>query len=161
MKKTSNGWKSFVIILAIIIIVFGAWYWWAYMQNIKTFQQANKQATTATITAVLNIGTDNASLGNYLTASNGMTLYYFTKDTPGVSNCYDACAKSWTPYIVSLSNPLLGGEGITGSISTITRTDGTIQLTYNGTPLYFWNKDVKPGDTNGQNIGGVWFVVKP
>jgi len=160
MKK-SKGWKSFVVILAIIIIVFGAWHWWTYIQSVKTAQQTSKEVSTATITAILNVGTDNASLGNYLIASNGMTLYYFTKDIPGVSNCYDACAKSWTPYTVSSSNSLVGGAGVTGNISTIIRTDSTTQLTYNETPLYFWNKDVKPGDTNGQNIGGVWFVVKP
>src|SRR5262249_11557545 len=100
----------------------------------------------------------------YLVAANGMTLYHFTKDTPGVSNCSGQCAVQWPPYTVSSSTAaagLPGGSAVGGTISTIVRSDGTMQVTYNGEPLYFWYKDVNPGDTTGQNVGGVWFVVAP
>lgn len=159
--KTSKNSKSTLIVSFIIIIVaivLWGWYLWHSAHNTKLVEQTNKQNIASTI---LNIGTDNATLGNYLIASNSMTLYYFTKDTSGVSNCYDACANSWKPYIISSTDSIEIGQGIMGNISTIVRTDGTMQLTYNGAPLYFWSKDIKPGDTNGQNIGSVWFVVKP
>lgn len=143
--------------IVVIVVVLGGLYLWSSMQG----SYAPKGQTGGnSLSAVLNIGTDNATLGNYLVASNGMTLYYFTKDAPGVSNCSGACAVNWPPYTGSTSD-VLAGDGIAGTVSTITRADGTTQLTYNGAPLYFWSKDAKPGDTTGQNIGGVWFVVKP
>jgi predicted lipoprotein with Yx(FWY)xxD motif len=51
--------------------------------------------------------------------------------------------------------------GVGGVLGTIARTDGALQVTYNGAPLYYWKNDTKSGDTTGQNVGGVWFVVKP
>lgn len=104
----------------------------------------------------------DATLGQYLTGPNGMTLYLFTKDTPGVSNCYDQCAVNWPPlysYYVGALPKLPAGA--TGKLSLVTRKDGTQQVAYNDMPLYYWIKDKKPGDTTGQNVGGVWFVVKP
>jgi predicted lipoprotein with Yx(FWY)xxD motif len=115
---------------------------------------------SATTTLALKTGT-SSTLGTYLTAANGMTLYMYTKDTPGVSNCTGTCATAWTPYTVSVPDGLVGSLGISGQIGTIARADGTMQLTYNNKPLYFWQKDKKAGDTTGQNVGGVWFVVKP
>jgi predicted lipoprotein with Yx(FWY)xxD motif len=151
--KTS---KSILIILGAIVVV-GGLYWWSSMYKSVPTQQKNEPAAVS----VLNLDTDNTTLGNYLVAPNGMTLYYFTKDTAGASNCYNACATNWPPYVFSPAGSLAGGTGVSGNISTITRTDGAVQLTYNGAPLYFWSKDVKPGDATGQNFGGVWFVVKP
>ena len=107
----------------------------------------------------LNVMTDPA-LGAYLAATNGMTVYAFTKDTPGVSNCSGVCIANWPPYIVNPATFSVAAD-ITGTLGTITRTDGSIQLTYKGSPLYFWHGDSKPGDTTGNNVGGVWFVVKP
>jgi predicted lipoprotein with Yx(FWY)xxD motif len=103
--------------------------------------------------------TNNATLGNILTDSRGMTLYTFTKDTANVSNCYDKCAAAWPALMVS------GGQSATGTVGggklgSIQRKDGSHQVTYNNMPLYYFAKDTKPGDTMGQNVGNVWFVVK-
>ncbi len=97
--------------------------------------------------------------GAYLADANGMTLYMYTRDLPNQSNCYDRCAEAWPPFTVegSLSLP----ESVSGTIGTITRTDGTMQVTYNEMPLYYWAQDTKPGDTTGQGVGGVWFLVAP
>jgi predicted lipoprotein with Yx(FWY)xxD motif len=103
----------------------------------------------------------NDKLGRFLVGSNGMTLYLYTKDTAGVSNCYDKCAQNWPPLLVVEGETLTAGAGITGKLGTIKRTDGTLQVTYNDVPLYFWVKDQLPGDTTGQDVGNVWFVVKP
>jgi predicted lipoprotein with Yx(FWY)xxD motif len=102
-----------------------------------------------------------AKLGPYLTASNGMTLYTYSKDTAGASNCSGTCAVTWPPYVVTAGATLTAASNAKGTLATITRDDGTTQVTYNGAPLYFYAKDVKAGDTTGQNVGGVWFVVKP
>lgn len=116
--------------------------------------------TPATQSATLNIMTDS-SLGTYLVAQNGMTLYKYTPDTPGVSNCTGQCAVNWPPYTVPDPASLSVDPSIKGKISTTKRSDGTSQVTYNDVPLYYYIKDMKPGDTTGQNVGGVWFVVNP
>jgi predicted lipoprotein with Yx(FWY)xxD motif/uncharacterized cupredoxin-like copper-binding protein len=100
------------------------------------------------------------ALGSILTDPRGMTLYMFTKDTtPGQSTCYDKCAQSWPPFTVS--EPLGLPGRVDGELTTITRTDGTTQIAYNGMPLYYFAKDTQPGDTNGQEVGDVWYVVHP
>lgn len=100
-----------------------------------------------------------STLGNILADSRGMTLYIFTKDSPNVSNCYDGCATAWPPLLVP-SGQNATGENIGGTFSTTQRKDGTQQVTYNGQPLYYFQKDQQPGDVTGQNVGNVWFVVK-
>jgi predicted lipoprotein with Yx(FWY)xxD motif len=109
------------------------------------------------------LGADtSATLGKYLIGSNGMTLYHYTPDKPGVSNCTGQCAAAWPPYTVTSTDVLKNIQaGITGKVGSITRADGTIQVTYNGSPLYFYGGDNSPGDTSGQGIGNVWYVVKP
>ncbi len=102
---------------------------------------------------------DGGSLGPILTGPNGMTLYLYTRDVPGISNCYDSCATAWPPLLTT-SEPM-APAGLDGVLGTTVRTDGTKQITYNGWPLYYWVRDMVPGDTTGQNVGGVWFVLNP
>uniref|UniRef100_A0A540VG41 Lipoprotein n=2 Tax=Litorilinea aerophila TaxID=1204385 RepID=A0A540VG41_9CHLR len=90
----------------------------------------------------------------------GMTLYLFLRDEPNVSNCYDACASRWPPLLVD-GEPV-AGEGVDPALLGITeRTDGTLQVTYNGWPLYYFARDERPGDTLGQGVGDVWYVISP
>jgi predicted lipoprotein with Yx(FWY)xxD motif len=103
----------------------------------------------------------SASLGQYLSAYNGMTVYTFTKDKSGTSTCYGQCAVNWPPYTVKSTADIHVPISVHGKVGTITRADGSLQVTYNGMPLYFWKSDTKPGDTTGQGVGGVWYVVKP
>ena len=102
---------------------------------------------------------DDAQLGTFLTDANGMTLYLFTRDVPGISNCYDQCAANWPPLLTQ-GEPV-APDGLAGVLGTTLRKDGTTQVTYNGWPLYYWINDHNPGDTTGQNVGGVWFVINP
>jgi predicted lipoprotein with Yx(FWY)xxD motif len=102
---------------------------------------------------------DTPDLGTVLVDTKGMTLYMYTKDDVGISNCYGGCATAWPP-LMAQSAPVLP-DGLAGVIGTTTRTDGAQQVTYNGLPLYYWASDQKPGDTTGQNVGGVWFVINP
>jgi predicted lipoprotein with Yx(FWY)xxD motif len=105
----------------------------------------------------VNLGQDDA-LGSFLVDDKGMTLYLFTKDTPNTTVCYDKCATAWPPLLTT-GDPV-AGEGVDASLlGTTDRTDGTVQVTYNGWPLYYYEKDKAPGDVVGQDVGGVWYVV--
>ena len=100
------------------------------------------------------------SMGTILVAaSNGHTVYRFNSDTPGVSNCKAGCISAWPPLSVTAGTTPTGGTGVTGQLGTITRNDGSLQVTYKGLPLYFFHSDSKPGDTNGNYTG--WSLVKP
>jgi len=102
----------------------------------------------------------NDTLGTFLVDEKGNTLYLFTKDTANTSTCYDQCEANW-PGLMTTGAPR-GGDGVNVSLlGTTTRKDGKTQVTYNGHPVYYFAKDEKPGDVNGQEIGGVWYVVSP
>ncbi len=90
-----------------------------------------------------------------MTGANGMTLYTFDKDVggSGKSVCNGPCAKNWPPLAA-------GDDKSSGDWSVITRDDGSRQWAYRGKPLYFWNKDQKPGDKTGDGFGNAWHVVK-
>jgi predicted lipoprotein with Yx(FWY)xxD motif len=102
------------------------------------------------------------TIGTVLVAgSNGMTVYNFTMDTKdsGTSACTGGCSSTWPALTVAAGATPTGGAGVTGTLGTITRDDGTLQVTYNGLPLYFFKNDKAPGDAAGvyQN----WEAVKP
>src|SRR5262249_19582900 len=99
--------------------------------------------------------------GNLLVGSNGMTLYTFSKDTADTSNCYDQCATNWPPLTVKSEDDLVPGLNLLGKFATTKRKDNTLQVTYNGQPLYYFAKDKAVGDTTGDKVGNVWFVVVP
>ncbi len=89
-----------------------------------------------------------------------MTLYMYTKDTKDTSNCYDKCAQAWPPLLQS-AKPTVK-DGVDASLlGTTTRKDGTVQVTYAGMPLYYYFKDKAAGDTVGQDVNSVWYVVGP
>ena len=93
-----------------------------------------------------------------LTNAQGMTLYWFVPDTSTKSNCNGSCAHYWPP----VKGPVTAGTGVTGKLGTITRSDGSMQATYNGHPLYTYLADTAPGQNKGNGInasGGVWHEV--
>ncbi len=94
-----------------------------------------------------------------LTNSKGITLYWFAPDSPTKSTCYGSCAAYWPPVYGAQK----AGTGVTGTLGTIRRSDGTIQATYDGHPLYTYIGDSAPGQATGNNInlnGGFWYEVK-
>lgn len=151
----------------VIAIIFAGWFWYSQSPQVPLALQQETPTGNSTgsnyVPDNLLLGTDATStLGTYLIASNGMTLYRYTKDGPNVSNCTDTCAKNWPPYIIASTDVLANVQaGIPGKVGFITRADGAMQVTYNSQPLYFWKNDKQSGDTTGQNVGGVWFVVTP
>ncbi len=107
------------------------------------------------------LGVGSTSLGQVLVDGAKMTLYTFDKDTAnsGKSACSGQCATNWPPLVVTSAPP--APAGATGAVATVTRDDGTMQVTYNGMPLYRFAADKAPGDTKGDGVGGIWHVAKP
>jgi predicted lipoprotein with Yx(FWY)xxD motif len=105
--------------------------------------------------------TDKGSAGIWLTDSAGRTLYLYTKDKGTTSECYGACAKAWPPLLTTGPVTISGQFTVQGDLGTTTRTDGTKQVTYGGHPLYYYAGDTAPGQTKGQGVGGVWFLIGP
>ena len=104
----------------------------------------------------------NTSMGAALVDnSSSMTLYTFNSDTAGngQSMCNGACASEWPPLLIPKGTTPKGGPGVTGHLATITRSDGTIQVTDNGKPLYHFSGDSAPGNTNGSYPG--WTIARP
>lgn len=94
-------------------------------------------------------------LGSFLTTPNGTTLYTYTGDKSGVSNVTGALLVAWPAFTATSTMTL--PSGVSGTLGTITRSDGTKQVTYNGMPLYTFVRDTGPDVVNGQNVRG--FVV--
>lgn len=111
--------------------------------------------SSATALADTGIKTGESAIGPVLTDSNGMTLYTFDKDSGDASACYDTCADNWPPLVAPADAAADDDFGL------IKRTDGTMQWTYYGKPLYLWIKDVAPGDVTGDGFKEVWHVAKP
>ena len=92
--------------------------------------------------------------GEILTTPDGRTVYTYDKDSSGVSSCYNECAEKWPPVTAaSDARPV-------GRMTIIERTDGTRQWAYNGMPLYLYQSDSAAGDVTGDDVGGVWHVVR-
>jgi predicted lipoprotein with Yx(FWY)xxD motif len=91
----------------------------------------------------------------------GMSVYYFTKDTKdsGTSACKDACLTAWPPVTTASDAPAV--SGVTGTVGTIATPDGKKQVTINGMPIYYFEKDTAAGDILGQGVNSVWYLVAP
>ncbi|OAE03226.1 hypothetical protein [Arthrobacter sp. OY3WO11] len=111
--------------------------------------------------AAVDLMTATSSAGDIVVASNGMSVYFFTKDVKdsGTSACTDACLAAWPPVTTAAETPQV--EGVTGTVGTITTPDGAKQVTLNGLPLYYFAKDTKAGDILGQGVNGVWYLADP
>ena len=127
----------------------------AASSSAATSSAATSSATVVAVTA--------GSNGTVLAAgSNGKTIYTFTNDKAdnGTSACTGACLVKWPALTVPAGTTPTGGPGVTGKLGTITRADdGTLEVTYNGLPLYFYIGDKAPGDTTGSYPN--WNLVKP
>ena len=102
---------------------------------------------------------DSAKLGKVLAASNGLTLYTNKNDTPKSSACNSSCASIWPPYLTTTGAPA-APAGLKGTLGVVTWSDGTVQVTLNGQPLYFFGGDAKLGDATGDGIDGIWSAVR-
>jgi predicted lipoprotein with Yx(FWY)xxD motif len=125
--------------------------------------QASSPAATgqASGTASVSLATISGIPGKALVGSNGRTLYLFQADKNGTSACTGACAGAWPPDIVT-GQPQAGSGVNQALLGTITRPDGTKQVTYNGRPLYYFTSDTAGRIAHGEGVkafGGEWYVV--
>lgn len=138
--------------------------WFVVSPDGKPVKPASAAAPTATPAAVASVPTimvaTDPKLGQILVDGNGLTLYAFTKDGPDQSNCTGSCLTNWPPLLTT-GTPKLGAGVDDALVSSALLADGSRIVTYNDMPLYYFAKDTKPGDTNGQGVGGFWFVVSP
>jgi predicted lipoprotein with Yx(FWY)xxD motif len=118
-------------------------------------------STQATTGAAMVALATRSSLGTVLVDHSGATLYRFMPDGTGKSTCTGSCASTWPPVTVPAgTTQVVAGTGIsTGELGTITRSDGSLQVTFKGMPLYRYSGDTKAGDATGQGLNGIWFVV--
>jgi predicted lipoprotein with Yx(FWY)xxD motif len=98
--------------------------------------------------------------GDVLAGPSGLTLYTKAGDSASVSTCTGGCATAWPPLTVASGSKATGGAGVTGTFGTLTRADGSLQVTYKGKPLYYWQGDSNPGDVTGNGVGG-FSVARP
>ena len=103
--------------------------------------------------------------GQVLTDGQGRALYLFAADSAGVSTCYGACATAWPPLLTEKGANVDAMHAVTAGLTgTTTRSDGTLQVTYNGHPLYYFEGDKQAGQITCQavvNFGAAWYVVDP
>ena len=112
-------------------------------------------------TAVVKV--DKTKLGKVVTNAQGHTLYMFRKDHARKSSCYGACAKFWPPLLTT-GKPKAGAGAKAALLGTTKRTDGKLQVTYKGYPVYTFLEDKKPGDTKGEGsklFGAGWYALTP
>jgi predicted lipoprotein with Yx(FWY)xxD motif len=120
---------------------------------------ASPTETTGGTTYTVNMST-SATIGSYLTGEDGKTLYVKMGDSTSAPNCTGDCLTNWPPFTLDTGETVVAGAGVTGSLATFTRPEGT-QVSYNGAPLYYFKGDTASGDTKGQGAGGVWSVAAP
>lgn len=118
-------------------------------------------APTKMPTGTADLASGTSSLGKIVVDGKGLTVYVFDKDKAGsgTSACAGQCLVNWPPVHSSAATPT--ANGVTGTLGTITATDGSTQITLNGLPLYHFKGDSAPGDVNGQAVQGIWWVVAP
>jgi predicted lipoprotein with Yx(FWY)xxD motif len=100
------------------------------------------------------------SPGSVLTGTNRHTLRCVATDTSRSIARTGACASAWPPLLVPGGATVAHATGVTGTLSTAMRPDGTTQVTYNGHPVYYFSGDTTTGQANGQGVHGTWFVLK-
>ncbi len=103
------------------------------------------------------------AVGSHIVNSTGWSVYMYKKDPVGTGNssCYQECATIWHPVHGSASALVLPSSLNASDFSSFARTDGTEQLAYKGHPLYYYSGDTAAGQTNGEGILGLWYVVPP
>jgi len=108
---------------------------------------------------------NNNSLGSFIIDNEGMTLYYFANDVPGsdstvpTSNCPAGCAVAWPLFYED--DFKVSSDLVKSDFTPFDRIDGEKQISYKGWPLYYFIDDLVAGDTNGENVNNIWFVMKP
>ena len=173
-KKAISTAAAAGIVIVVLIVGVGAYYYTSSTGTSSNVTGTTSTTSTTTSTAITSSSSSSqgytvqigssASFGSYLENGTGFTLYMFGADKPGngTSTCAGACAVAWPPFYAS--SPNLPSGLSSSSFSTITRSDGAKQTTYNGWPLYYFATDKSAGSTAGEGVnhfGGMWYAIPP
>lgn len=121
---------------------------------------ASEAPASAAAGGAVTVMVADSALGKILVDGEGRTLYMFKPDSAGDPTCYADCQTNWPP--LTITGDITVGEGLDASkFVTVDRTDGSKQVKVGTWPLYYFANDAAPGDTKGQEIGDVWYVVSP
>lgn len=163
--------QSVIWVLVVIVVALAGWYWWGHRAPGTPYVASPAGQATTTASAYqytpsnLLLGPDGTGASAFLIGFNGMPVYTYDHDSATASACTGGCAATWPPYIIAAAdtaNALTALESpVGGTASTITRADGSLQVTYNGKPLYFYASDTASSGPTGDGVGGVWHVAKP
>ena len=129
----------------------------------STSAPASSAAAAGSSTTGTVITTQAGSAGAFLTTASGRTVYLWAKDGMNMSDCSGACASAWPP-VPATGTLTAAGSAKASDLGTITRSDGTKQVTYDGHPLYYFAGDSAAGQTNGQgsdSFGAPWWLLAP
>lgn len=124
-------------------------------------QSASPSMTKVPAVSGVDLKTATTPLGDIVVDGNGMTAYFYDKDTAGsgTSACAGGCLAAWPPIETTSATPVV--DGVTGTVGTIKDAAGNLQVTINGLPIYTYAEDTAAGQTNGQGSGGIWWVISP
>lgn len=149
MNKKEEGVYRSLLIVRLLPLCFVLLF---LLLGIKTTAQ---ESSTTVAVAITNNGIPT------LVGADGRTLYTFSHDDEGESTCYNECAAAWPPLTIETGSEPSGGSLVPGQLGTIEREDGSTQVTYDGSPLYYFAQDTAPGDALGQGVRSVWFAANP
>lgn len=164
--KTKSTWQWILIYIIVGLVIYGVIDYYFMMKNNGTNMdrgsvptQQVTAPTTPTITivsAATNVTMEkiNPSNVSYLTDLKGMTLYTFDNDQTNVSNCSGSCMTIWPPFKATSKTT------VQTYMAIFTRQDKLKQYSWMGKPLYYYAKDVKAGDMLGDDVGGIWHIIK-
>lgn len=139
--------KRLAILLSALLLGFGL-----------VLAQDDEAGDTEEQAQVLGMATVSLGEQGFLVDGDGNTLYLFVNDEQAASTCFDDCEANWPPLLVDTE--LVPGDGIDAALlGQVERPDGTMQVTYNGWPLYYFAADMTAGDTTGQGVGEIWYVL--
>jgi predicted lipoprotein with Yx(FWY)xxD motif len=135
----------------------------AAMSMTGTASAQTTPSTTAAATKTIKLGIGDSTLGRIMVDGTGMSLYMFAPDRYNVSVCEGQCLTAWPPIKLAANQTLadveLSGGLRRSKLGVAMREDGSRHVTYNGWALYYWFRDVKPGDVLGQWVNNVWWVL--
>ena len=119
-------------------------------------------STSSTAAASIALASATAgSVGTVVTGPDGHTVYELSTERNGAIQCTGSCTSTWPPLTVTAGQSTKLSAGLSGTLGTVHRPDGTTQVTYDGHPVYYYSGDSASGQANGQGVGGVWFALTP
>lgn len=158
----SGSGRKIIFFIAIIIIIAGISY---TILNKRDISVDTSVTSTPIIERPGSVKLGSSTFGPLLTATSGRALYYFSNDSKGTTTCYGACALTWPPYMATDGlrvDASATDEGkATGTLSILTRADGSQQITYTGWPLYLYKEDVTVNDVKGHGVNKIWAIARP